>query len=201
MILTPQFISYLGRNSRSQLRARYECDCGAIFEALEYNVKSGHTKSCGCAKPRILRAARLTHNESRPQSAEYRAWAGMKKRCLDVSSKSFPRYGGRGIRIFPEWILSYEAFLAHVGRRPSPMHSLDRFPNNNGNYAPGNVRWATSKEQARNRRSNRIIEFQGRSQCLRAWADELGISQATLSRRIKKGPFHIAMTALTLEDR
>lgn len=89
------------------------------------------------------------------QTAEYRCWQQIKARCLNPEHSAYPDYGGRGVTICPEWVSSFETFCAHVGPRPSPKHSLDRFPNNDGSYEPGNVRWATADEQNRNRRPYR----------------------------------------------
>lgn len=119
-------------------------------------------------------------------TAEYKAWGSMRDRCLNPTDKHYPNYGGRGIKICPLWLSSYPAFLEFMGRRPSPQHSLDRYPDNDGNYEPGNVRWATKKEQALNRRDSRILTFNGRSQNLQLWADEIGIDQSAIWLRIYK---------------
>jgi hypothetical protein len=91
---------------------------------------------------------------ARKMTPEYRAWADMKSRCLNPSIKNYPYYGGRGISICKQWIDSFTSFLSDVGFRPSDLHSLDRI-DNNGNYQPGNVRWATAKQQTENRRPER----------------------------------------------
>src|SRR5688572_6630186 len=81
---------------------------------------------------------------------EYRAWSCMNTRCMNPNFKDYPRYGGRGITVCDEWLESFQSFFRDVGPRPSSRHSLDRFPNPNGNYELGNVRWATHKQQCRN---------------------------------------------------
>lgn len=127
------------------------CECGKSVIVAACHLKSGHTTSCGCAHAEMM-SARATHRESVTQAntKEYRAWQNMKRRCYDPANNRYYRYGARGIRVCDAWINSYETFLADVGRAPSPRHTIDRL-NNDGNYEPRNVRWATYVEQAKNR--------------------------------------------------
>lgn len=83
---------------------------------------------------------------------EYNSWSGAKYRCFNPKGNGWKNYGGRGITMCPQWRNNFWAFFAHVGRKPSPTHSIDRYPDMNGHYEPGNVRWATKQEQARNSR-------------------------------------------------
>lgn len=94
------------------------------------------------------------------KSPEYRTWRHINIRCHNQNSAGYAAYGGRGIVVCDEWRTSFQAFLAAVGPKPSPAHSLDRFPNNGGHYEPGNVRWATRSEQARNRSTSKLTEEQ-----------------------------------------
>jgi hypothetical protein len=111
----------------------------------------------------------------------------MKARCLNSSNDAYANYGGRGITICPAWRNNFETFLAHIGRRPTPQHSIDRFPDNNGNYEPGNVRWATAGEQANNQRSNRLVTFNGQMKTTAEWSRLTGIHQVTLRDRLDTG--------------
>jgi hypothetical protein len=115
-------------------------------------------------------------------SPEYKAWAAMKARCLNPSDAAYAAYGGRGITVCDRWLDS-SAFLEDMGKRPSPKHSLDRI-NNNGNYEPGNCRWATARQQIRNTRRNVNVEFNGKTQCLMDWSIETGIGFKTLQCRL-----------------
>ena len=127
------------------------------------------------------------------RSAEYNIWQGMRQRCGNTNNQSYAWYGGRGIRVCAEWQGSFEKFLAYMGRRPSSGHSIDRIDNDKG-YEPGNVRWATTAEQSRNRSLNVMIEHDGRSACLEDWAAELGVSSVTLKWRLKRHPLALALT-------
>jgi hypothetical protein len=111
----------------------------------------------------------------------------MKNRCHNPANKDFSDYGGRGIIVCKRWRDSFENFFADMGPRPSPKHSLDRYPDNDGNYEPKNVRWATPRQQHQNTRYNRIIRFDGRQQWATAWAQELGFNPQTIAERIKRG--------------
>jgi hypothetical protein len=126
------------------------CDCGGSTTTTGSNLRRGRTTSCGCAVARFNRQARTTHGGR--GTPEYEIWCSMIKRCENPNHHAYDRYGGRGIRVCPEWRSDFAAFLRDVGRRPRPELSLDRI-DNNGNYEAGNVRWATAKEQAANRRT------------------------------------------------
>lgn len=130
-----------------------ECECGASIVAYGSNLKRGRTQSCGCLHREgaaAMMLARRTHQRTR--TPEWWTWQSMKQRCLNPNHAAYRHYGGRGILIHPAWIRSFEAFYAYVGDRPSPNHSLDRI-DNDGNYEPGNVRWATIVQQNNNSRN------------------------------------------------
>lgn len=117
---------------------------------------------------------------------EYNVWSKIKDRCFNRRHPWYKNYGGRGISICEAWRKSFLSFLKDVGRRPSRSHTIERIDNSKG-YEPGNVRWATRRDQARNRRSNRILTVRGKSKLLGDWARERGMSQPTLSQRLKRG--------------
>jgi hypothetical protein len=120
-------------------------------------------------------------------TGERNIWACMIQRCHNSRHPRFADYGGRGITVCERWRLSFEAFLEDVGLRPSKDHSLDRFPNNDGGYGPGNVRWATRREQQNNMRSNHRITALGETLTLAQWSRRTGIGFVTLYRRLQRG--------------
>lgn len=124
------------------------------------------------------------HGASR--TPEYRVWTGVIKRCENPRMESYPRYGGRGIRVCPAWRVSFIAFLRDMGPRPSPKHSLDRI-NNDGNYEPGNCRWATPEEQMRNTSDNRLLTWRGETHTVTEWAEITGLPRVTISQRFHRG--------------
>lgn len=119
---------------------------------------------------------------------EYKTWHRIVKCCTDPKNRLYYKYGGVGLTVSEEWIGSqgFDRFIAHVGPAPSPQHTIDRIDGTKG-YHPGNVRWATWTEQQRNRKSNRNITFNGKTQCVAAWAESLGISRNSVLARLKKG--------------
>lgn len=119
-------------------------------------------------------------------SPEYKAWQGMLDRCCNPNSQRFHRYGSRGITVCQQWQDSFAAFFADLGPRPGPGYSLDRI-NNEGNYEPGNCRWATNHCQIRNTARNIYLEWNGRRMILADWARETGINSYTLLGRHKRG--------------
>lgn len=119
-------------------------------------------------------------------SPEYTAWAGMLQRCRNPKNAAYPDYGGRGITVCDAWRDSFEAFYADLGPRPSARHSIDRI-DNDGNYEPGNCRWATAKEQNRNTRRARLLTFDGRTQLLSDWGAELGVHPEAIRGRLRRG--------------
>jgi len=124
------------------------CCCGEKTVVLGSSLKGGKTTSCGCLKKESVLTQNLTHG--RPDG--YGSWRGIKARCFNKNCKDYKYYGGRGITMYEPWINDFAAFYKHIGAKPSNKHTVDRI-DNNGNYEPGNVRWATMATQNRNKRT------------------------------------------------
>lgn len=166
------------------------CTCGSSVVATTGGLNRGRPQSCGCLRAAAVRLANTRHGGSRrsvPAAPEYKAWSGIKRRCLAVTGRDYRNYGGRGIRVCEAWSSSYAAFLAHVGPRPSAKHSIDRI-DNDGHYEPGNVRWATRSAQGQNTRRTRLTEDDVHAiRCLRA----LGISGGWIGRMFRMSSDHV----------
>lgn len=177
-----------GLRSRGGLAARCRCECGEERVIPECRLKTGGSKSCGCYSADTSRKRKLTHGHGTrgARLPEYRVWEAMKRRCLRPTDKNYRNYGARGISVCERWLASFDAFLSDMGMRPSPDHQIDRV-NNDGNYEPANCRWATRSEQCRNRRTTRLVEYQGRTQCVLSWCEELGLNFAVVRARLQLG--------------
>lgn len=159
------------------------CECGPELSVQLGNLRSGNTTSCGCLRNERLRASTTTHGKY--HTPERRIWAGMLSRCDNPNVKGYPGYGGRGITVCERWRQDFLNFLADMGERPSDEHSIDRFPDQQGNYEPGNCRWATRKQQAQNRKSSVMVTFNGKTQTMRDWEDEFGLVRGMLYYRLR----------------
>jgi hypothetical protein len=124
-----------------------------------------------------------SHFRGKPASKEYSTWCAIKKRCYNPNDGKYADYGGRGIKMCERWKNSYEAFLEDMGRAPSPLHTMDRIEND-GNYELSNCKWATRSEQSKNRMANRYITFNGVTQCVTDWGQQLGIKRNTILARL-----------------
>lgn len=174
---------------------RCKCSCGNETLTPTGYLTSGDTTSCGCAKRDATverNKAGGTHNRSR--TPEHRVWSRMRSRCTRPTDKDYPRYGGRGIKVCPEWS-DFSTFFKDMGTRPSGEHSIERL-NVNGDYEHANCVWALPVQQANNRRDTRRILFDGRTQSIAQWARELGMREDTLRRRLDHYGFTVTQ-ALT----
>lgn len=156
------------------------CDCGGTTSVRSSYLRDGTAMSCGCAKKGINRKHGMVH------TPEYKAWDNARSRCYRVKDRKYPLYGGRGITMCDRWRQSFANFYEDLGRRPSDRHSLDRI-NSNGNYEPGNCRWATIVEQNNNRSINRRLVVDGRTVTVAEAARLTGIPHATILGRLDGG--------------
>lgn len=148
-----EVLSYAGPSVYSTPLWNVKCACGRVWVTWSAPLRRG-IKSCGKVGCSYNPSRSHGHCTRRGLSPEYRAWRSMKQRCGQPRQKAFPNYGGRGISVCERWLESFENFLADMGPKPSPQHSIDRI-DNDGDYEPSNCRWATGSEQRRNQRPRR----------------------------------------------
>jgi hypothetical protein len=162
------------------------CDCGTERLVPARALFRGKSRSCGCLRRERSAAWHKLHAKHGMRgSPEYVVWRNMWSRCANPKHKSFSYYGGRGITVCPKW-RDFMVFLNSMGERPFPGASIDRIDNELG-YSPTNCRWVSAKEQARNRRGNRVLAWNGISLTFAEWAERSGISSETLRRRLNLG--------------
>lgn len=169
------------------------CDCGKMIIVFSSNLVRHHTKSCGCLKIETAGKQNITHNGT--GTREYNIYKTMLNRCYNSKVKSYPKYGGRGIKVCDRWRgeNGFLNFIRDMGPRPSAIHSIDRYPDLNGDYGPENTRWATPREQAANTRRNRWIEWDGQRKILTEWARLYNLNARNLHRMLKKKTFEECM--------
>jgi len=163
-----------------------QCDCGRSHQVKSNVLISGDSTSCGCFKREQFTATQRRTTHGCRYTTEYKIWDGIKQRCLNSNDKAYPMYGGRGITICERWLQSFDNFLSDIGPRPDADHTIDRI-DNDGPYSPDNCRWATWHEQNNNQRSNRLLEYNGRTLTMAQWARVLGINYKTFKWAIHRG--------------
>lgn len=177
------------KNGQNISCSECRCECNSVVIVCNHELKRKGIRSCGCLRSETVRDRQLTHGASRREgknNAEYVAWRSMLTRVTNSQAINFDDYGGRGITVCDRWLNSFESFLEDMGPKPSKAHSLDRI-NNNGNYEPGNCRWATQVEQNNNTRRNRYVTVSGVSKTVSEWAMVTGMPHAVITARLNNG--------------
>jgi len=167
------------------------CACGREKPVMVQTLASGDSTRCRSCSNRKIAFRHGQASQIQP-TPTYRSWLAMRRRCHSPRATSYDRYGGRGIRVCDRWD-DFNNFLADMGERPSAEHTIDRL-DCDGDYQPGNCRWATPIQQGNNRRCNRVLTLGERSQTLAQWAQELGIDERTISERLKRWTVEEALT-------
>lgn len=177
-------------NGKARKRWLCLCECGNERVVHEQSLTGGGSQSCGCLSKEMTAARRRKHGHTtgRKPSPTYRSWSEMLARCDNPNSGIYEYYGGRGIKVCDRW-RSFENFLSDMGERPARRglrYSIERI-DNDGNYEPGNCRWATRKEQARNRRSTRVVIVNGSQMSLAEAAENARVPYYLAHQRLAAG--------------
>jgi hypothetical protein len=183
-------IKRVENDSKGHAKWLCQCDCGNYGTHNSTRLMQEYTKSCGCFKNDNPSNYRHGHAQKRI-SPTYNTWAGMKARCTDPKNQAYKHYGARGIKVCERW-MTFANFLEDMGEKPEGT-SLDRI-DHSGDYCKENCKWSTHLEQARNKRSNRNISFNGETLCLMEWAERLGLNVSSLAERLDKWPLEKALT-------
>lgn len=184
-----EYIGYDAKRGRTMWMCLCECGLKLPISTHDLRGKRAHKSCRQCSK------AAIKHNLS--NTPEYAAWKNMQRRCRNEKDASFFRYGARGIDYDNSWE-DFEVFYNDMGRRPSPKHTLER-KNNDLGYSKENCCWETRKAQARNFRHNRILEHNGEKHCISEWAEILGTTHDSISKKLKKG--YTVEQALTIKPK
>lgn len=178
-------ITVVGFSHRTSKNAFWECTCSCGKNIKLTSVEFRRRYSCGCRKAEALALRATTHGLSKTK--EYSIWKSMKRRCKPGNSTysfAYRWYGAKGIRVCQRWIDSFPHFMEDMGPIPESSNSIDRI-DNNGNYEPGNCRWASSEDQANNTSRNIFIEFSGESKTVAQWSREIGVKAPLVYGRLR----------------
>ncbi|MGV7002497.1 helix-turn-helix domain-containing protein [Priestia megaterium] len=178
-------IEYGGFDQKHKVATwKCKCECGEEITTRKQNLLSGDTRSCGCLQRETVTATATKHGLHNHRL--YKIWHGMRGRCNNPNAPHYERYGGRGIRVCEEWDKSFETFYKDMIDTYKEGLTIDRI-DVNGNYEPGNCKWATMMEQGNNRRNNRVIEVFGETMTIAQAARKYNVKERTLRDRIKRG--------------
>lgn len=185
-------LTLLEPRKRVRDKHKFLCACGNITYIILSSFLYGGTKSCGCLR-RISSAKNIKKcagtkgalKHGKKGTVEYSSWSQMRDRCNNANNKNYSYYGERGIKVCHRWD-DFSNFLSDMGERPSKSHTLDRIENNKG-YYPENCRWATRKEQSRNRRITKIFTVINETKPLSEWADIFNIDYSIVNKRLWRG--------------
>ncbi len=182
------FVKETKKNESNKWMALFKCDCGQDVELCIASVKSLNTSSCGCHRREtaVKNSSYERNGHGKTGTTEYVIWKSIKQRTSNPNNSGYRLYGARGITMSKEWSDSFEAFYKDMGPRPTSSHSVERKDNSVG-YEKSNCRWATPKEQARNRSSNKYLEINNVIKILIVWCEEYGISHRVVLSRLKYG--------------
>jgi len=174
-----------GKSASGDMNWLFLCDCGNEFITNGYFARSGQVITCPtCSK---ARGALATTKHGLSDTVEFGTWVDIQTRCYNKNAKCYENYGGRGIKVCQKWLDSFANFLEDMGPRPSKSHSIDRYPDNDGDYEPSNCRWATRKEQANNKRSNHRLTINGETKSILEWSEASGLSYNAIWYRLRAG--------------
>jgi hypothetical protein len=178
----------IAKSGKKSIRACWlcVCDCGNLITASGHNLSkalsnpesTAGTRSCGC----LMGKGNIKHGLC--DSGAYQTWKSVLSRCLNPNYTAYKDYGGRDITVCDKW-LTFEGFYEDMGKRPNGL-TIDRIDNDKG-YSKENCKWATKETQANNRRSNVILEYNGKKMTIAQWAREIGVTKGALKSRIERG--------------
>lgn len=181
-------LTVIGFSGKTGIQPKWycRCECGNIVNVFSSNLKRGTSSSCGCYFDEVNKEKSIVHGLSAGnKSPEYRSWVAMINRTSSKSNKCYQNYGGRGITVCDRW-LDVRNFVEDMGLKPSDKHTIDRI-DVNGNYCPENCRWATQKEQAVNKTTNRRLTYNGITKTMGEWENDLGFKVGTIKGRLRIG--------------